>query len=182
LLIGAGTDMSISGPCNYCTKKGMPCIIHARSQACTCIVCKRHHVSCVQSGKQGMSQGQTASPKREQVAVTDVIVILEGSEEETAARTLVLRKRPDKPFFNFKLDKDGKMAPLPVNPFWPFWQWSKVVEKCLEDLQIEARVQRDETREQQEEAREQRKELKELWKEVKELREKVVELEKKVKE
>jgi len=104
---------------------------------------------------------------------------LEETEEETVARTLVLRKRPDKPFFDFELDEDRKMAPLPVNPFWPFWQWSKGVEKHSEDAQIEARAQRDEVREQREEAREQRKELKELRKEVKELREKVAELEKK---
>jgi len=117
--------------------------------------------------------------KRKQAAIVDIVVISEEMEEEMAARTPVLRKRPDKPFFNFELDEDGKMALLPVNPFWPFWQWSKAVEKHLEDTQIEARAQRDEAREQREEAREQRKELKELWKEVKELREKVVELEEK---
>jgi len=138
-------------------------------------------VSCVWSGKQGTSQGQAAGRKRKQVAITDIIVILEGTEEETAARTPVLRKWPDKPFFDFKLDEDGKMALLPVNPFWPFWQWSKAVEKRLEDMQIEARAWRDEAREQREEAREQRKELKELRKEVKELREKVVELERREK-
>ena len=131
------------------------------------------------SSKQGTSQGQAAGQKRKQAAIADVIVISEETEEETAARTPVLRKQPDKPFFDFKLDEDGKMALLPVNPFWPFWQWSKAVEKCLEDTQIKARARRDEAREQREEAREQRKELKELRKEVKELREKVAELEKK---
>jgi len=133
----------------------------------------------VQSGEQGASRGQGAGRKRKRAAVADVVVISEETEEETAARTPVLRKQPDKPFFDFELDKDGKMAPLPINPFWPFWQWSKAVEKCSEDTQIEARAWRDEAREQREEAREQRKELKELRKEVKELREKVVELEKK---
>jgi len=133
----------------------------------------------VRSGEQGASRGQGAGRKRKRAAVADVIVILEEMEEEMAARTPVLRKRPDKPFFDFKLDEDGKMALLPVNPFWPFWQWSKAVEKRSEDAQIEARARRDEAREQREEAREQRKELKELRKEVKELREKVVELEKK---
>jgi len=133
----------------------------------------------VWGGEQGASRGQATGQKRKQVAIADIIVILEGMEEEMAARTPVLRKQLDKPFFDFKLDKDGKMAPLPVNPFWPFWQWSKVVEKRLEDAQIEVRVQRDEVREQREEVREQRKGLKELWKEVKELREKVAELEKK---
>jgi len=87
-------------------------------------------------------------------------------------RTPVVRKQPEKPLFDFKLDEDGKMVLLPVNPFWPFWQWSKVVEKRSEDWQIEARVWRDE-------AREQREKLKELEKEVKRLRERVVELEKK---
>ena len=138
-------------------------------------------MSCVRGSKQGASQGQAVGRKRKQAAIADVIVISEGTEEEMAARTLVLRKRPDKPFFDFKLDEDGKMALLPVNPFWPFWQWSKAVEKHLEDMQIEARVRRDEAREQREEAREQRKELKELQKEVKELREKVAELERKEK-
>jgi len=99
------------------------------------------------------------------------------------SRTLVLRKQLDKAsFFNFELEEDRKMALLPVNPFWTFWQWSKAVEKHSEDLQVEVRAQRGEAREQREEAREQRKELKELWKEVKELREKVVEMEKRVKE
>jgi len=128
----------------------------------------------VQSGEQGASQGQAVGRKRKWAAIADVIVILEEMEEETAVRTPVLRKQPDKPFFDFELDKDGKMALLPVNPFWPFWQWSKAVEKRSEDTQIEVRAQRDEAREQREEAREQRKE-------VKELREKVAELERREK-
>jgi len=150
----------------------MPCVVRTGSQAHTCIICQGHHTSCVQSGKQGASQGQAAGRKRKWAAIADVVVILEEMEEEMVVRTPVLRKRPDKPFFDFELDEDGEMALLPVNPFWPFWQWSKAVEKHSEDTQIEVRARRDE-------AREQRKELKELWKEVKELREKVAELEKK---
>ena len=110
--------------------------------------------------------------KRKQVAVTDVVVLLEASEEDML-RTPVLRKQPDKDsFFDFELKEDRKMVPLPINPFWPFWQWSKVVEKHLEDLQIAARAWRDE-------AREQRVKVKELELEVRRLRERVVELEKK---
>jgi len=105
------------------------------------------------------------------VAITDIVVILEASEEDML-RTPVLRKQPDKDnLFDFKLDKDGTMAPLPINPFWPFWEWSKAVEKCLEDLQRVAKVWRDK-------AREQRERVKKVEKEVKRLRERVTELEK----
>ena len=101
-----------------------------------------------------------------------MVVISEASEEDML-KTPVLRKRPDKNnLFDFKLDKDGRMTPLPINPFWPFWEWSKAVEKRLEDLQQMAKAWRDE-------AREQREKLKEVEKEVKQLRERVAELEKK---
>jgi len=88
----------------------------------------------------------------------------------------VLRKWPDKDnLFDFELKEDGMMVPLPVNPFWPFWQWSKVVEKHLEDLQRAAKAWRDEVREQ-------REKVKEVEKEVKRLRERVAELERRGKE
>ena len=127
------------------------------------------------SGEQGTSRGQSAGCKRKRAAVTDVVVILEGSEEDVL-RTPVLRKRPDKDnLFDFELKEDGTMAPLPINPFWPFWQWSKAVEKCSEDLQRAAKAWRDEVREQ-------RENLKEVEKEVKRLRERVAELERRKKE
>jgi len=126
----------------------------------------------MQSGKQGVGQGQTVGQKRKQAAIADIVVLSEASEEDML-RTLVLGKQPDKDsFFDFKLKEDGKMALLPINLFWPFWQWSKAVEKHLEDLQIVARVWRDK-------AREQREKVKELEKEVRRLRERVAELEKK---
>jgi len=113
--------------------------------------------------------------KRKRAAVADVVVISEASEEDVL-RTPVLRKRPDKDnLFDFELEEDGTMAPLPVNPFWPFWQWSKAVEKRSEDLERAAKAWKDE-------AREQREKVKEVGKEVKRLRERVVELEKRGKE
>jgi len=122
-----------------------------------------------------VSQGQSVGRKRKRAAVVDVVVILEGSEEDVL-RTLVLRKWPGKDnLFNFKLEEDGTMAPLPINPFWPFWQWSKAVEKCSEDLERVAKAWRDE-------AREQREKLKEVEKEVKRLRLRVAELERRKKE
>jgi len=104
-----------------------------------------------------------------------VVVILEASEEDVL-RTPVLRKQPDKDnLFDFELEEDGMMAPLPVNPFWPFWQWSKAVEKHSEDLERAAKAWKDE-------AREQREKVKEVEKEVKRLRERVAELERRGKE
>jgi len=101
-----------------------------------------------------------------------VVVILEASEEDVL-KTPVLRKQLDKDnLFNFELDKDGRMTPLPVNPFWPFWEWSKAVEKRLEDLQRAAKAWRDKVREQ-------RERVKKVEKEVKRLRERVMELEEK---
>ena len=123
-------------------------------------------MSCVGSSEQGIGQGQTAGCKRKWAAVTDIAVLSEGLEGDML-RTPVLRKQPDKDnLFDFKLKEDGMMAPLPINPFWPFWQWSKVVEKCLEDLQRAVKVWRDEVKEQ-------REKLKEVEKEVKRLRERV---------
>jgi len=113
--------------------------------------------------------------KRKRAAVADVVVISEASEEDML-RTPVLRKQPDKDnLFDFELEEDGMMALLPVNPFWPFWQWSKVVEKHLEDLERAAKAWKDEVREQ-------REKVKEVEKEVKRLRERVVELERRGKE
>ena len=100
-----------------------------------------------------------------------MVVISEVSEEDVL-KTPVLRKRPDKDnLFDFELNKDGRMTPLPVNPFWPFWEWSKAVEKCLEDLQRVAKAWRDKVREQGER-------VKKVEKEVKRLKERVMELEK----
>ena len=129
----------------------------------------------MRSGEQGASQGQSVGCKRKWAAVADVIVISEGSEEDML-RTPVLRKRPGKDnLFDFELEEDGMMAPLPINPFWPFWQWSKAVEKRLEDLERAAKAWKDE-------AREQREKVKEVEKEVKRLRERVAELERRGKE
>jgi len=140
-----------------------------------CVACSKRHASCVGGGEQGAGQKQTAGRKRKRAAVADVVVILEASEEDVL-RTPVLRKRPDKDnLFDFELEEDGTMALLPVNPFWPFWQWSKAVEKRSEDLERAAKAWKDE-------AREQREKVKEVEKEVKRLRERVVELERRGKE
>jgi len=126
---------------------------------------------CVRGGRQGTGRGQTAGQKRKQAAIKDIVVISEALEENML-KTLVLRKQLDKDnLFDFELDKDGRMTPLPVNPFWPFWEWSKAVEKCLEDLQRVAKAWRDE-------AREQKERVKKVEKEVKRLKERVTELEK----
>jgi len=108
--------------------------------------------------------------KRKRVAVKDVVVISEVSED--VLRTPVLRKWLDKDnLLDFELDKDGTMVPLPVNPFWSFWEWSKVVEMCSGDLQRAAKAWRDK-------AREQRERVKKVEKEVKRLKERVTELKK----
>jgi len=139
-------------------------------RARTCLACAKRHASCVRGGAQGAGRGQSAGRKRKWAAVEDVVVISEASED--IRRTPVLRKRPDKDnLFDFELDEDGTMAPLPVNPFWSFWEWSKVVEMRSVDLQRTAKAWRDE-------AREQRERVKTVEKEVKRLRERVMELEK----
>jgi len=89
-----------------------------------------------------------------------------GHAEDSSAEEAARQGQP----FDFELEEDRTMAPLPINPFWPFWEWSKGVEKCLEDLQRVAKAWRDE-------AREQRERVKKVEKEVKRLRERVTELE-----
>jgi len=154
-----------SGPCDYCAKKKVPCVVCAGSQARTCILCSRRHASCVRSDKQGASQGQTVGQKRKQAAVAHFVVLSEGSEEEPAARAPVPKRLVAislKPVavleksrvVNMPLDQwwDRKLEPGPDDHLLSLVRWAASVEIWQRDqrelwqrvVELEARMNRQE--------------------------------------
>jgi len=118
LSIGAGTDMSNSRPCDWCAKKCEPCVVRTRSRARTCLACQQHHASCMQGSKEGMGRGQTAGRKRKQVAVADIIVLLEGSEEELVVRALVPKRLVAVGLKPVTVSEKSRVVNMPPDQWW----------------------------------------------------------------